>query len=82
MTTLAHRGRMLVLRCAPVRESTNTLTRVERRMYMPKMRAVFYVDSDMKNQIEALKQSDFYNKTYSDLYRYLIKEGLKAQKGV
>lgn len=48
---------------------------------MPKMRAVFYVDSDMKNQIEALKQSDFYNKTYSDLYRYLIKEGLKAQKG-
>ena len=44
-------------------------------------RAVFYVDEDMKSDIDAIKKSKFYDKSYSDLYRYLISEGIKAQKG-
>lgn len=44
-------------------------------------RAVFYLDEEMKRDIDALKQSEFYDKTYSDLYRHLISEGIKAKKG-
>ena len=43
-------------------------------------RAVFYVDEEMQEDIKALKQSEFYDKSYSDLYRHLISEGLKAKK--
>ena len=44
-------------------------------------RAVFYVDEDMKSDIDAIKKDEFYDKSYSDLYRYLISEAIKARKG-
>ena len=47
---------------------------------MPK-RVVFYVDESIKKDIDALKQSEFYDKPYSYLYRHLIAEGLRAKKG-
>lgn len=41
-----------------------------------------YVDDDDNKDIEHLKQLQFYNKPYSELYRYLIRLGLqKAKEG-
>lgn len=41
-----------------------------------------YVDEDEAKEIDRLKQLRFYDKHYSDLYRYLIRLGLqKAKEG-
>ena len=47
---------------------------------MPK-RIVFYVDENIRKDVDALKQKEFYDKPYSYLYRHLLVEGLKAKKG-
>lgn len=39
-----------------------------------------YVDDEETKDIEHLKQLLFYNKPYSELYRYLIRLGLQKAK--
>lgn len=38
------------------------------------------VPSDIKDEIEAIKRRDFYNKPYAELYRQIIRLGLASFK--
>lgn len=45
-----------------------------------KKRASFYVDKTLEASIEKLKKEKFFNKSYSEMYRYLINLGVEQMK--
>ena len=49
---------------------------------MATKRAVFYIDESVQEQIDQLKKDVFYNKSYSDMYRYLLTKGIEVTRNV
>lgn len=43
-------------------------------------RLMVSIPTDVKNEIDAVKQKDFYDKPYSELYRYIIRMGLTKMR--
>lgn len=40
----------------------------------------FFVDEEMMKEFDRIKQVKFYDKSYAELYRYIMKRGLEAVK--
>ena len=38
------------------------------------------IPTDVKSEIDAMKQQDFYDKSYAELYRHIIRMGLTKMK--
>jgi len=45
-----------------------------------KKRASFYIDKGLEASIEKLKKEKFFNKSYSQMYRYLVSLGVEQMK--
>lgn len=43
-------------------------------------RAMLTLPDGLAPRLDKLKQTKFYNKTYSDMYRYLIEKGLEVEE--
>ena len=43
-------------------------------------RLMVSIPTDVKSEIDALKQQDFYDKPYAELYRHIIRMGLVKMK--
>ena len=43
-------------------------------------RLMVSITPDIEESIDLIKQKEFYNKSYAELYRQIIKEGIKVVK--
>ncbi len=43
-------------------------------------RLMVSIPTDVKSEIDAVKQQDFYDKSYAELYRYIIRLGLTKMR--
>ena len=43
-------------------------------------RFMLTVTPDMEQDLDELKQKEFYNKSYSDMYRYILETGIRSIK--
>lgn len=43
-------------------------------------RLMVSIPKDVKSEIDAMKQQDFYDKSYAELYRHIIRMGLTKMK--
>ena len=43
-------------------------------------RLMVSIPTDVKSEIDAMKQQDFYDKSYAELYRHIIRMGLTKMK--
>jgi len=44
------------------------------------VRASFYVSGELADEVRDIKKKDFYDKSYADLYRFLIEKGIESIK--
>lgn len=42
-----------------------------------KKRVTFYLDATERRELDRIKQTEFYDRSYSEMYRHLIRLGLE-----
>jgi len=47
---------------------------------MDRKKVAFFLDEEIIKELDRIKQIKFYDKSYAELYRYLMKLGLDAAK--